>query len=442
MLDIMLPTILFVLAFSAYFKLLIDCPLLPGIDGPYYVVQVVHIMKTGSLKYPDPPLTFYIMYIFTLLCGDVFLGVKLAVSVLTALSLIPLFFVVTYVTNSRSIAALSSIVYSLSFYILRMMSDFMKNSIGLLWLNTGLLTLVCFMNRRLSKRQFVITYLAVLFLTGVTHILDFWTLIAYSIVIAVLWLFLTSDKERSEFMIKAILTTQVTILTIFFVCATTLTGGDIFKVLSFISDLATSMTPIEARGKLPLSTRVLVPVITAIAAPFTCLINKKNKIESTMALSSATMTFLLNLLPLPFSWIMRLNLMSCIPLAIMMGILVNIVAKSTEHVIAASLILIPSLTLISVIDSFKPRPSIPPPAYEELKEIILRMNDERTVWLVPDTRIRYWVETIIDNVIANPKALLWHRYKILILVYKLPHIKPIKARLVYSGMFFNIYRLR
>ncbi|MCD6368851.1 MAG: hypothetical protein J7L38_03535, partial [Thermoproteales archaeon] len=34
-------------------------PLLPGIDGPYYAVQVNWILKYGGLKYLDPPLTFY-----------------------------------------------------------------------------------------------------------------------------------------------------------------------------------------------------------------------------------------------------------------------------------------------------------------------------------------------------------------------------------------------
>lgn len=443
-LNVLLSITLFLIVLSFYVRLLLDCPLLPGIDGPYYAVQVSYIIKTGSLKYPDPPFAFYAMYLCALVCGDVFLAVKVTTSILTALSVIPLFFSIVYITKSRVIATLSSVVYSLSFYVLRMMSDFMKNSIGMLWLNLGLLTLVMFMVHKLERRTFVIAYTISLFLTGITHILDFWTLIVYSVAITLLWFFIATDKRKSRFALKSVLTVQAGVLTTFFVCATLFTGGDIFKVLSLARDLIrfTPMVFSEFHVRFLLSPKILVPMFITSLLILMCLITKVREVVLVMALSSIAMTIILNLSPLPPSWIMRLNLMSCIPLSIMVGTLVHIMAKSTRFVTAIFLTFLSLLPLTFIVDKFRPRPSIPPAAYGELKRVILHMNDEHTLWVVPDTRIRYWVETIIDNVVRTPRALPSYKCKVLFIASKFPRGRPIRAKIVYDGMFFNVYRLR
>jgi len=442
--DVIIAIALFLIVFLVYMKILIDCPLLPGIDGPYYAVQVSHIMKTGKLKYPDPPLTFYVMYLFTLVCNNVFLGVKITTSFMTALSIIPLFFLILHLTGSRIIAVSSSTIYSFSFYLIRMMSDFMKNSIGTLWLNLGLLILIEFMLHKLRERTFIPAYLVTLFLTGITHILDFCTLLAYSILLSFLWYLLSSDKKRGKMMLKSVVMVQISILVIFLSFVTLLTGGDLFKILSFIRDLTKSLTSNKVYIAFMFNPRIFVPVFMGVLLMFLSLVSKISEAIRTVILSNSIMIFIFNLLPLTPGWIMRLNLMSCIPLAILIGLLIHMISTKTERIVRTVLMLIPLLASISIIDTYRPRPSIPPIAYNELKEIITSMEDKRTVWLVPSVKIRYWVETITDNVITKPRPLPLYKYKVLLIIYKLHfrHMKPIRARLVYSSWFFEVYRLR
>jgi hypothetical protein len=48
-----------------------------GIDGAYYLIQVERILSTGMMKYPDPPLSFYLFSALTLLVENDTLAVKL-----------------------------------------------------------------------------------------------------------------------------------------------------------------------------------------------------------------------------------------------------------------------------------------------------------------------------------------------------------------------------
>ena len=74
------------------------------IDGPYYLIQVRGILTTGGIIYGDPPLTFYLLALFSLISGDIMLGVKVGAALLSALSLIPAYFLIKRVGRSISLA--------------------------------------------------------------------------------------------------------------------------------------------------------------------------------------------------------------------------------------------------------------------------------------------------------------------------------------------------
>lgn len=54
------------LGFVFYLWVFVRNPLIPGIDGPYYLIQVRSLLQTGKLVYGDPPLTFYLLAFFCL----------------------------------------------------------------------------------------------------------------------------------------------------------------------------------------------------------------------------------------------------------------------------------------------------------------------------------------------------------------------------------------
>ena len=57
------------LAFAFYIGFHMKSPLVYCVDGPYYLTQVRHIQRTGTLKYGDPPFSFYVFYVLSAILG-------------------------------------------------------------------------------------------------------------------------------------------------------------------------------------------------------------------------------------------------------------------------------------------------------------------------------------------------------------------------------------
>lgn len=68
--------LLFLSGFGFYLCIFSRNHLVPMVDGPYYLIQIKSILTTGSLVYGAPPLTFYLLSIFSFLSGDVTSGLK------------------------------------------------------------------------------------------------------------------------------------------------------------------------------------------------------------------------------------------------------------------------------------------------------------------------------------------------------------------------------
>ena len=108
--------------------------LITGIDGPYYLIQVKSLLEKGSLVYGDPPLTFLLLALFSLLAGDVMVGVKVGTSFLCALSTVPAYFIMRGVTGRRAAGLYAMLLIIFSAPYVRMMTDFIKNAVGIFFL--------------------------------------------------------------------------------------------------------------------------------------------------------------------------------------------------------------------------------------------------------------------------------------------------------------------
>lgn len=134
--------------------ILFSTPLMPGMNGAYYLVQARSVLTHCTLGIPDLPLTFYIQalgarLLHAILGGSfdasILLAVKLADSILPALIVLPVFLLVRDWTKAADaptwIAFATSAVVSLNAAALSMVGDFEKNSLGLVWLASLLLFL-------------------------------------------------------------------------------------------------------------------------------------------------------------------------------------------------------------------------------------------------------------------------------------------------------------
>ncbi|MHC1601221.1 MAG: hypothetical protein ACXQTB_02605 [Candidatus Nezhaarchaeales archaeon] len=160
-----------IITFIAYLSWLFRTSLVYGVDGPYYLLQIKSILKSGFMKYPDPPLFFYLSALASFLTGDIILGFKLTLALLLTLASLPLALTIEFITKSRLAMFVGYIAFSYSAYTFRLAGDLVKNACGLLFVFLCMFFIV----RCLSKPNYRDSILAAisLCLVGLTHILDF-----------------------------------------------------------------------------------------------------------------------------------------------------------------------------------------------------------------------------------------------------------------------------
>src|SRR5579862_7176871 len=117
--------------------LLFSTPLVPGMNGGYYLVQARSVLTKGTLGVPDLPLTFYVQAALARVIEfvshrglepSVLLAVKLADAVLPALIAVPVFLLVRRWGKAANapgwIALAAAAIAALSAPALSMVGDF------------------------------------------------------------------------------------------------------------------------------------------------------------------------------------------------------------------------------------------------------------------------------------------------------------------------------
>ncbi|MFX1563135.1 MAG: hypothetical protein ACFFDP_07495, partial [Promethearchaeota archaeon] len=192
--EAILVPLVFFLGFGFYLWIFFRFQLMPNIDGPYYLIQVQSLLETGTLVYGDPPLTFYLLTLTTLIVGDINIGVKVGVSFFCALSTIPAYFLMKRIGKSALAGILAMLFVIFSPLYIRMLSDFIKNAIGVCWL----LAFIYFLNdltfTKFNKRSLGLATFF-LILTGLTHILAFGVALLFLGLYAVIGLIKTQNRK-------------------------------------------------------------------------------------------------------------------------------------------------------------------------------------------------------------------------------------------------------
>jgi len=208
-------------------------------------------------------------------------------------------------------------------------------------------------------------------------------------------------------------------------------GGDVWKGVSLIKDVleASSTTTVETRYR-PLFLPSIVFLVVMVAYWFI----RKDIPRFTLLSTILAIGILFSLPWLPRQWFFRLHLMSCIPLAF--GMAVPAYFTRLEKLFQLPII----LSIVALTIFFNPlikglRPSISPGEYMEIKTIA-KLAEKRGVNLViPNARIRYWVEVYYEKVYRSP----WQVKNFWIVLEK--HRKPPKPIIiVYEGKFLIAFK--
>jgi len=177
--------------------LLFSTPLVPGMNGAYYLVQTRSLLEHARLGIPDFPLTFCVDAVLAKLIQLIFrvsfessivLAVKLEDALLPALVALPVFALVHGWARRAGagiwLPVCAALTVAAGAPALAMAGDFQKNSLALLWLAALLWRLRIWLDEPKAKNA----ALAVMFLilTGLTHIGVFgWALVLAALALTV-----------------------------------------------------------------------------------------------------------------------------------------------------------------------------------------------------------------------------------------------------------------
>jgi len=422
---IFLPSLIFTASLAFLTVPLLRNPLLTGIDGPYYAVQVRWLLEYNKLKYPDPPLAFILMTLMTILVGDVFLGIKLTVVIFTSLASIPWYFL--YERKNKIVAGLAGgLTFLINWFSPRLASDFMKNSIGLLWFSLYILFCIFYLEYE-RKRDLALASISLL-LTALTHILDLGVAFFYSLSLPFLYILFTKRIEMKT----VIILLQGVAIVIAGLLMPSFVGGDIYKGLVFVEELIEedNLVILQIQNFL-LS---LGMAITLFLASF--FTYRKEKTMAIFFLATGVLAVLLNLPLIPRKWLFRFRLMSIIPFSCSIGSALYIIEK--EHKTLPVLLLILALISSPSLASYRMvKSTITVPEYNELRKVVALFEEKGYAIVIPDVRIRYWAETFSDNIYRTPKELEQTEFIFLtrINVKRLPFV----GHVIWKGKFFIVY---
>jgi len=405
-----------------------------GIDGPYYIVQVRHIISYGCLKYLDPPLVFYMLIPFYIMFPDVMFGLKFGISLYVALTAALLYMLFSRFNGSFGFMGFLAAMLSIfSPFTLRLATDFIKNAVGLLFI---VLTLYAIFHVKRNRIAYTIILLSVV-ATSLSHILDFGVLVALVTIMSVYTLLRFKGERVLLGRCRFALITSIVILVVFLLYPQ-IVGYDVRKLFSFVKDV------VEEADEKPLPVFSLERSILAMIIGIGGLVYSTRRGDPkflALIFSSSTLIIALNLPLIDVSWLFRFNLMCSILIPLILPLTLKTV-KDTSVRSAITLVILGFMITLTIPMMMSIRPSIPLEEYEELHKVFQIIPKNSTV-IVPNTKLRYWVEALFEegyNIVRKPQYLPGENTYLLVELtprHKIPPGKPI-----YTGKHILLLKIR
>ncbi len=438
-----------VIGFVFYLWILTRHPLIYGIDGPYYLIQVRSLLESGQLAHGDPPLSLLLFTFFTLLVGgDMTLGVRVGVAFFSALSTVPLYFLIRKITQKEYAGYVAMLACIFSAPHIRMMNDLLKNAVGVCFLFFFFYYLhnMVFCDGGRKNMIFASLFLV---LTGATHVLDFGVaLLFFSLYLATVLVF---NVHRRQF-VKAV--GFISLILGFFTAVAFVIFPSLFtsffKGFYFLQDLFSASeqgAPIfflfDPRGG---GMTLFVLTVGVILAVHEWRI--KENMEAVLVLTVATIVGWLLCLPfIPSEWLWRFLLMEFIPVAVILGYSSSKMERKMALAIFLILVIFP-LILQSVEASKNMGPTINEKGYHELVMMSDHIIQSNSV-IVINPQIGYWIQYVTRcDVARTPSQESWQSYEhILALIKKIPgqpYLTPHGAKLppLFDGEMFVLFELQ
>jgi hypothetical protein len=408
------------------------------IDGPYYLIQVRSLLTTGGLVYGDPPLTFYLLSVTSALLGDISLGVKVGVSLLSAQSTVPAYFLMKRVAKTRVAGILTMLFIIFSPLYIRTLTDFMKNAIGICWLLAFMYYLHDIAVSGVKKQNMTLATFFLL-LTGMTHILDFGVALLF-MTFYTLGVLVFGENKRPFLKSIAVLFLAVCV---FIVVASVFFGSlftDFTKAATFINEIfnfqvnAASPTltqpariglrpkPVTNMGTFSLSIAggwPIIGLILALGAGSTIYAWRKNDKQTMTILLAVTFIGVITSFPfLPGELLGRFLLMMVVPTAVIVSYAISKVWKLETRNLKWLAVILVAVSIIGFVgQSFRTieaiKPSINSTQYVDLVNFQDHITSDSVVVAPQGAGLSYWIEYIENTDVFGIPELspeLWQSY--------------------------------
>ena len=459
--EVLIVSSLFTCGFTFYLSIFLKDQLVPMIDGPYYLIQVKSILLDGKLAYGDPPLTFYLFSIFAILLGDIIFGVKVGASFFSALTTIPAYFLMKRAGKGVFAGSIAMLLIILSAPYIRMLTDFMKNAIGVCWLLAFIYYLYDIASSGI-RRENIILASFFLILTGLTHILDFGVALLFLILYTLAGFILNVNRRA---LLKA--TAILFFASMLFVLFTSTFFGYLFsdynKAISFFRDLIglrkvavrrVRLIPIQPlpplrRAELPLAINVWPLILIVAGSILSFSLWRRRRMADLCLISTMTIICLLMNLPvIPAEWLWRFELMTVVPSAIILSYSASRIWKigREEAAIFATIIIVLSASQ-AISTAMTIHPTISYQGYMDLLEMKNKIPVGSLI-VVSKPSLRYWAEYVMygsdvtfGQLWKMPPQTL-RSYQHIFLIFQRGRAPHVPSKIVFVGRVYVLVELK
>ena len=373
---------------------------------------------------------------------------------LCALSIFPAFFLMKKIGKGSLTGFVAIFLLVFSSPYIRMMTDFVKNAVGICFLLAFLYYLHDLASSGLKRKTLTLASIF-LILTGLTHILDFGVALLllglYTILMAVL------KVDKASFLKGASVMAMVTCIFIFI--AFTFFNfffTDFNKVISFLQDLASlhnevlpqpSYEPPQLFPSIAfffsttLGSWIAVFFVLFSGVALSFYVWKEGDRSSFLLLTAVTIMGFVICFPLiPRKWLWRFSLMIVIPTLVNVSYglsKVNRLDKSLKPYTSLVSMFILALFIMQGINmALRVHPSISYAGYMDLIEIRNVVPPDSVI--VAPGGIGYWVQYVDEVDVGKFSPDLWRSYSHVLGLFSKGAVPPIPSRVLFIGRVFML----
>lgn len=426
---VILALVLLVATLRGWF--LFSTPLIPGINGAYYLIQARALCERMTLAIPDLPLIFTLqafvakaIHLFTAqdLDQSTVFAVKICDSILPALAVIPVMLLGKAWSRSGSnvdlcLAACASLLITVGGPALLMLGEFQKNSFAITLLCAFAWALTKWMSS--TEHSYAVLALTSGSLIGMTHIGIFGTTLLFAASVLTLFFMMQGTLKKAaltRFLIAAA-------LLILLISCVVYWWFDPVRINRLVN-AATGHSPIFTFKfgiqSFSFKNAYGLQTITFLAISFTAVIAcwwQRKQLEShcTAMISGAAITVLCLTGPwVAPDYLLRLQL-NAIPLAILCLLFVLLsIPQRVWRTITGICLFGPLLAFSAASASAGTKPVISTKTYAELKSLTPRIKAPTQTLVVAPHGLEWWAAWALHTHVAQASALTaetWLKYR-------------------------------